>query len=183
MFRYEDDYLEEWLNYYIMNGITHFYMYSNENGKKTKDILEPYIDNGYITLIDWKYENHCSLNKREDGNWNHFHKLSLQNCAFMNFNKKYKNETKWIIKVDIDEFIYNKDKFISLKNILKNTEKKYLEIPRIDFGNNGHKKKQKGLILENYTQSDKKSTSRKSMIQTQYISKDDKGGAHHFVVM
>ena len=183
MFRYEDDYLEEWLNYYIMNGITHFYMYSNENGKKTKDILEPYIDNGYITLIDWKYENHCKKdNKREDGNWNHFGKTSLQNCAFMDFNTKYKNETKWIIKVDVDEFVYIKDKLIFIKDFLKNTDTKYLQIPRTDFGNNGYKKKQKGLIIENYIRSDIKSTSQKSLIQTKYISKDDKGGAHNFIL-
>ena len=185
MFRYEVDYLEEWLNYYIMNGITHFYMYSNENTKKTTDILKPYIDNGYITLIDWSDENHCEKNiknRREDANWNHFGKISLQNCAFRDFNTKYKNETKWIIKVDVDEFVYIKDKFIFIKKFLKNTEKKYLNIPRTDFGNNGHKKKQKGLIIENYIRSDIKSTSQKSLIQTQYISKEDRGGAHHFLL-
>ena len=56
MFRFEDDYLDEFLHYYIMHGITQFYLYSNNNTDKTKQILQPYIDKGYITLIEWNNE-------------------------------------------------------------------------------------------------------------------------------
>jgi hypothetical protein len=182
MFRYEDDYLDEWLHYYIMNGVDHFYMYSNYNTTKTIKILIPYILKGYITLIPWDNKNWCVSKNKRRTKWNNYSQISLQNCAFMDFNKKYKHETKWIIKVDVDEYIYYKTNFVLLKDILNNTDKKYFKIPRIDFGNNFHKKKQNGLILENYIRSKKKPDSIKSIILTSYINKNDRGEAHLFLL-
>ena len=98
----------------------------------------------------------------------------------MDFVKNYKNDTKWIIKVDVDEFIYLSDNNLFINDILDNTEKNYFSVPRVDFGNNGHKTKPSGLIIDNYTKSEEKSSSSKAIALTKFISNDDKGGAHNF---
>ena len=127
MFRYEDNYIEEWLHYYIMHGTEHFFMYSNENTLKTLQILQPFIDKGYVTLIEWNNYvlNNISESKRRT-KWNHYSKCSTQNLAFIDFVKNHKHKTKWIIKVDIDEFIYPKNTELKIKDILHNrSEKKF----------------------------------------------------------
>lgn len=181
MFRYEDDYIEEWLYYYIMQGIEHFFMYSNHNTKKTLQILKPFIDKGYITLIEWDNSvlNNISESCRRK-KWNDYSKYSTQNLAFMDFVKNHKFKTKWIIKVDIDEFIYSKDTELKIKDVLNDSSRKYYKVPRIDFGNNYHKTKPEGFIIENYTKSELKPSSYKVIALTEFISEDDTGGAHTF---
>merc|ERR1719253_2400698 len=56
IFRGEDDYLDEWLHYNIIQGVDHFYLYSNQNGDNTKRKLRPYVASGYVTLVDWPNE-------------------------------------------------------------------------------------------------------------------------------
>ena len=175
MFRFEDDYLDEFLHYYIMHGITHFYLYSNKNKENTKKVLQPYIDKGYVTLIEW--DNHSDDIRKK---WNNYHEESIQNLAFKDFNNNYKNQTKWIIKVDIDEFIYSSDKS-KIKDILNNTSEINIKVPRIDFGSSNHIKKPDGLILENYTYSAESRSSIKSIALTKYISEKDNGSAHSFI--
>jgi hypothetical protein len=186
MFRFEDDYLDEWLHYYIMHGIEHFFMYSNNNTTKTEKILKPYINKGYITHIKWQDTELLKVEEKKRrtqyGGIVGFDKISLQNLAFKDYVKKYKNKSKWIIKIDIDEFIYPKNNKLKIKDVLNNSSKIYYRVPRIDFGNNNHKIKPKGLIIENYTKSEFKPSSFKAIILTKYISKNDRGDAHNFKV-
>jgi hypothetical protein len=182
MFRYEDDYLEEWLHYYIFQGTEHFFMYSNHNTQQTLQILQPFIDKGYVTLIEWNDSvlNSIPENKRRK-TWKDYSKLSTQNLAFLDFAKNHKHKTKWIMKVDIDEFIYSKDTKLKIKEVLKNSSMKYYSVPRIDFGNNDHKTKPNGLIIENYTKSAINYNNCKPIALTAFISKDDMG-AHNFKI-
>ena len=57
---------------------------------------------------------------------------------------------------------------------------KIINVPRINFGNNGHKYKPKGLIIENYTKSEISPSSSKAVALTKFISNNDEGGAHDF---
>ncbi|MBR4904624.1 MAG: glycosyltransferase family 2 protein [Selenomonadaceae bacterium] len=43
-------YLEEWLNYHLVAGVDHFYIYDNESTDDTREILEPYIE---AELVDY----------------------------------------------------------------------------------------------------------------------------------
>ena len=164
-----------------MQGVEHFFMYSNHNTLKTLQILQPFIDKGYVTLIEWDnsvVNNICESERRK--RWNDYSKYSTQNLAFMDFVKNHKHKTKWIIKVDIDEFIYSKDTKLKIKDVLNNSSKKYYPVPRIDFGNNNHKIKPNGLVIENYTRSELTPSSSKAIALTEFISEDDEGGAYNF---
>ena len=189
MFRYEDLYLEEWIHYYIMHGIEHFFLYSHRNTDNTIKILQPFIIKGYITLIDWKDEELLKIDKKKRrlqyGGIVGFSKTSLQNLAFIDFVKNHKHKTKWIIKIDVDEFIHPENTNIKIKDVLNSTtlKKKKYKVPRIDFGSNNYIKKPKRIIIENYMKSENKSSSHKSIALTKFISKNDKGGCHSFKML
>jgi hypothetical protein len=188
MFRYEDEYLNEWLHYYIMHGVEHFFLYSHNNTENTIKILQPFIDNGYVTLIEWKDEELLKVpKKKRRTQWGHIvgwkKTIGLQNLALMDFVKKHKSKTKWIIKIDVDEFIYPTNKQLKIKDVLLNTKTIYFLVPRKDFGNNNHITKPNGLILENYTKSEIKNSSFKAIALTKHISPKDPGYAHEFTLL
>ena len=53
VFRWEQPYLAEWLEYHILLGVEHFWMIENdcENANETARFLQGYVDAGLVTLI------------------------------------------------------------------------------------------------------------------------------------
>ena len=41
-------------------------MYSNNNTFKTENILKPFIDNGYVTLINWQDSELLKVEEKEE---------------------------------------------------------------------------------------------------------------------
>lgn len=89
IFKNEAPYLKEWIEFHRLVGIEHFYMYNNNSEDNFRIVLEPYIESGLVTLIDWPYKQ-----KQME---------SYKDCI-----NKYAFETKWIGFIDIDEFIIPK---------------------------------------------------------------------------
>ena len=85
IFKNESSFLKEWMEYHIMIGIDHFYMYNNNSEDDYLSVLQPYIDNGYVTLIQWTKE-HAQME------------------AYKHFFEHYGQETQWMTFLDIDEF-------------------------------------------------------------------------------
>jgi len=50
MIKNEARYLEEWLNYHLVAGVDHFYIYDNDSADNTQEILQPYIE---AELVDY----------------------------------------------------------------------------------------------------------------------------------
>ncbi len=181
MIRGEEDYLDEWISFYIYQGADHFYLYINENTRSTFDKLEPYADKGFVTLISWPelvlqdipWEKRRFL-------WHEYDKVSTQNLAFMDFNSNCKSQTTWIIKADVDEFIFVKNcQSARIVDVLDYSVP-LISVPRINFGSNNHIKKPNGLVIENYTRSASEPSSTKSIALASRISDQDRGGAHSF---
>ena len=128
----EGCYLQEWIEYYKIMGVEHFYIYDNESTDNTKEILQPYILNGDVTYHYFEGKNR---------------QIEMYNEAL----EKYKIETKWLAPLDADEFVYP----ITHKTIADylKQNKKYNQIVFnwLSYGNSGHKEKPQGLVLENYT--------------------------------
>lgn len=54
MFQNEAPWLKEWITYHHkVLGVDHFYLYNNDSTDDFMKILQPYIDNGIVELIDW----------------------------------------------------------------------------------------------------------------------------------
>ena len=88
----EARYLEEWLCYYIYHGVEHFYLSDDESIDDTKEVLKPYIEEGYVTLYE---------NQRKAG--------ILQVQFYDKIVKDKRYETEWCCFFDADEFFQAKD--------------------------------------------------------------------------
>lgn len=49
MMKYEAPYVKEWIDYHILAGADHFYVYDHESPDNFKEVLQPYIDAGIVT--------------------------------------------------------------------------------------------------------------------------------------
>lgn len=134
IFKNEAKFLDEWIQFHIVIGIDHFYLYNNNSDDNYNQILKPYIEKGIVDLIDWPF-NHSQMDAYKD-------------CY-----TKYKNDTNWLTFIDIDEYICP----ISTDNI-KSWLKSFKNHPGVgvywkQFGSNGklhHNDKE--LVIEQYTQ-------------------------------
>lgn len=94
IFKNEGFYLKEWIEYHLIVGVDHFYLYNNDSTDNYKTILEPYIERGIVDLIEWPYK-------------------QGQMSAYEDCISSRKEEANWIGFIDLDEFIVPiKDKSI-----------------------------------------------------------------------
>lgn len=91
MFQNESKYLKEWLEFHILVGVEHFYLYDNLSTDNYLDVLKPYIESGIVELIDWPVK---------ADNW-----MPIQGSANMDCIKRASKESKWLIIIDLDEYV------------------------------------------------------------------------------
>lgn len=104
IFKNESDFLQEWIEYHLLIGIEHFYLYDNESEDKPENVLQPYIDRGIVSLKPWAGKH-------------------AQMSAYKDFYDSYRDETQWVSFLDIDEFICPNNK-TNIRDWLK-TYRKY----------------------------------------------------------
>jgi hypothetical protein len=154
----ECPYLKEWIEYHKMLGVEKFYVYDNDSTDNTKQVLSLYIEKGIVVyeVFHWSSETKVI---------SHF-----QRKVYTKAVRKYKNKTRWLAIIDIDEFIVPK-KHDSIPEFLKDYEA-YSQIFMHwkYFGNSGHKTKPEGLVSENYVYADKEvNPSGKSIVNPRAI--------------
>ncbi len=98
VFKNEERYLREWIEYHRLIGVDHFYLYDNCSKDRSIDILIPYIREGLVTLIHWPDR----IPEENVSEW----ALSTQLPAYENV-AKYRglNATKWLAFIDVDEYL------------------------------------------------------------------------------
>jgi len=103
IFRDEELSLQEWIEYHLLIGVDHFYMYNNLSTDNFQPILQPYIQSGIIDLIEWPVQSPSQFSAYED-------------CY-----GKYREDSQWIAFIDIDEYICPYYK-VSIKDWIKGYE-------------------------------------------------------------
>ncbi len=159
IFKNEEEYIEEWLEHHINQGIEHFYLYCNDPNIKKYKMLGKYKNK--ITLINW-------INKKNNGI------KTIQKQAYTHCIQTYYNQFEYIMMLDIDEFVININKthrVIDFINSLDNNTEA-LKVQRFDFDSNGHKTKPKGKVMDNYTNREKICSSYKTIANINYVNKD-----------
>ena len=53
IFKNEAPHLKEWIEYHLLVGVEHFYLYNNNSTDHFREVLQPYVDNGTVTLTEW----------------------------------------------------------------------------------------------------------------------------------
>ena len=128
----EAKYIQEWIEYHLLVGVNHFYVYDNESTDDLKIKLKPYIDAGIVEYIYFPGQ-HRQIN------------------MVNNVVKRAKNETKWLAIIDTDEFLVPLDGHKTITDALK----EYKDAPGIEvnwviYGDSGHEKETKGLVIERF---------------------------------
>ncbi len=85
IFKDEASFLREWIEYHLMIGFDHIYLYDNNSTDNYLTVLRPYFDTGKITLTKWP-------------------KDFTQMEAYQECLTKYRTETQWLAWLDVDEF-------------------------------------------------------------------------------
>lgn len=169
IFKDEQSYMEEWLIHHLNQGISHFYMYSNDDKMDNYPYLNKYMN--YITLIDW-------TNKKNDG-FDTIQKQAYNHCI-----KTYNNEYEYLMMLDIDEFIISlqpNKKVIDIIDNLDNKNTKAIKVQRYNFGSDNHIKRPVGNVMDNYLKHEKICSSYKTIANSLYIDTSNKFfGVHDF---
>ena len=102
----ENRYIREFASYYKKIGVDKIYLYDNNNinDERFEDIIQDFIDFGFIEVINWRGIKTPQLQ-------------IMNNC----YKNQYKNYN-WLLFYDIDEFIYLRD-YSNIKDFLN--EKKF----------------------------------------------------------
>jgi len=167
IFRGEDDYLVEWVEFHKMMGVEHFIMYDNGLEESSKKILQPYIDDGIVTQIPFP-----NVEGLRDGR--HADTLNLQQLAYADCIIRFREHFHYLLQLDLDEFMFPK-KHNNIREVLKQFDTKSIariEVNWTNFGNNNHIAKPNGLVIQNFTKSGKTIVhdTVKSISSTKYLS-------------
>ena len=134
IFKNESLYLKEWIEYHKIVGVEHFYLYNNNSEDDYQPILEPYITEGLVTLIQWP-QNQAQMQCYHD-------------CI-----ERFKNETEWLSFVDIDEFIVP-NVTDTIYDFLRPFQRKFPVVIAYwkMFGTSGFlKRNNRGLVTKDFT--------------------------------
>jgi hypothetical protein len=169
IFKNEELYLEEWLRHHIDQGIRHFYLYSNDPDMDKYPYLNQYEN--YITLIPWTNK----TNNKHD---------TVQRQAYTHCIQNYNDQYKYIMMLDIDEFIISTNKDYKVSEIVSSVDDenlKAIKVQRYDFGSDNHIFKPEGNVMDNYKKHEKICSSYKTIASSKYIDTNQKFyGVHDF---
>ena len=122
MFKNERTIIKEWLEHYIKEGTAHFYLLDNGSDDNYSDEIKPYLDK--ITLIKDPYRK--NLGTQDE----------LLNKHFL---EKIKKEAKWVLVIDIDEYVYSRNGINTIHDYINTLPEDISQIilPWKMFGSNG----------------------------------------------
>lgn len=110
IFKNEEPWLKEWIDYHRVLGVEHFYLYNNNSTDRFAALLEPYINKGIVEIIDWNFSG---------GAFEPIQTAAYNDCLQM---RAY-GQAKWVAIIDIDEFIVPAAGVKSFHNLLRKMER------------------------------------------------------------
>ena len=158
IFKNEAPYLREWLDYHLLAGVEHFYLYNNDSSDDYEKILAPYVEANLVTLIDWSGE-------------------IMQMPAYNDALNRFRFFCRYMAFIDLDEFIFPKTNQSIVEvadEILSRDERAAaLGINWQIFGSNGHETADlsKG-VLERFTRRAEKNWAPTGIEEIRGIKKD-----------
>jgi len=120
MFKNESHSIKEWIMHYLHHGVEHFYLINDNSSDNFIEIIQEYIDKGIVSLF----------------NDNEGYYLGRQRNLYNRHILPRIKETKWLLMVDIDEYVWSKMD-VNLCNILKICENiGQIQLRQTLFGSN-----------------------------------------------
>lgn len=167
-FKNENAYLKEWLDYHLSVGVDHFYLFDQDGGEEARELLRPYEERGQVTRHPWKMWD----GTKYDGP-TRFYQRNKNHMGYSYAAKHYRHEFQWLMKIDMDEFLFPMEGKLSVLDWLKTVDVKRvkgIKVPRINFGNNFHESKPEGPILRAYTRREKEPSNHKDIGNADFMT-------------
>ena len=133
--KWEENYLEEWINHHLQLGFDNIYFYDNnpKDNTKQKEVCDKYPQVVYRNVRGWPTRNTELYDILQ---------MYVYNDAYL------KNECKYLLFVDIDEFLVLKNNH-SLHDLIR--FKKYIHINWQLYDDNGQIYKDVRPVMERFT--------------------------------
>lgn len=129
----EAPYLLEWLEYYKAAGVDHFFIYESFSTDNFREVLQPYIVQGIVTLLaDWPYVPVTPY--------------AEEDCILRTLNR-----FEWVGFLDIDEFLVIKDGSSVGEFLSRFPGAPAVAFHWLCYGTSGHKQKPQGAVIRAYT--------------------------------
>jgi len=131
IFLNEAPYLAEWIEFHLLTGVEHFFMYDNGSTDSSREALAPYVEEGIVTVHDWP-------------------ERPGQHGAYDDCAQRHRLDSRWIAFFDIDEYLFSPTGR-TVPDVLREFEAwPGVLAGRPAFGSCGRHAKPEGLVIENY---------------------------------
>lgn len=134
----ENRYLKEWLDWHLALGFEHIYIYDNGEKDNTQDIVDGYAAETQqkITVVDWTG-----------------HHVHIQQDAYNHFMDTYKQDVRWGLFIDSDEFLRFTDGETTDVNTFLQAYEDYTEVwgYEVEYDANGQEKYENKPVRERFT--------------------------------
>lgn len=132
--RDETPYLQEWVEYHLLVGVEHFFIYDNDSVVPVEQTLGEYIRTGYVTVVPLP------------GPFS----TGRQVTTYTNALRSFGQTSKWMAFIDIDEFILPKTTFTIPEQLVQFEQTNGLEVFWALFGSNGHDLQTRDFVIERF---------------------------------
>jgi FkbM family methyltransferase len=92
LFRNEARFLQEWIEYHLMVGVEHFWLYDDASTDGWREVLAPYLDAGTVEVIDWPVPTRDHYMGRQ---------VEAQRDAI----ERASGQARWLALIDVDEYL------------------------------------------------------------------------------
>ena len=164
----ESAYLREWLDYHLLVGVDHFFLYDQDDNEVSRALLAPYEQRGVVTRYPWTQWD----GTRYDGP-TRFYQCNKNHLGFAHCAANHRHEVQWLMKIDVDEFISPLDNQADATTWLRTVNPRRVQgcrIPRIDFGSNGHLHPRPEPVIAAYTQRESTPSNHKDLANGDCLS-------------
>lgn len=96
LFRDESRFLKEWVEFYKLMGVEHFYLFNHLSTDNWMEVLDPYIQEGLVEVSNLTYE------PKTPEEWRFYVQLK----TYLEISNNIKDDVEWLILVDTDEYLY-----------------------------------------------------------------------------
>jgi Glycosyltransferase family 92 len=131
IYRWEADYLREWVAFHRLVGVERFFLYDNASEDDHLGALAPFIEDGSVVVHEWPvFPGQPSAN---------------EHCIV-----RHRDDARWIAFIDVDEFLFSPTGR-QVSEILKGLEESPgVCVSRAWMGASGHETKPDGPVLANF---------------------------------
>ena len=121
IFKNEHSIIKEWIEHYLMEGVDHFYLIDNGSDDAYRPRVEPYLNTKQIEI---------AIDPTPHMQTAHYNNYYL---------RRIKEESEWIMVVDLDEFMYARKGYRKISDYLRTLNDQVVQVyvPWKLFGSSG----------------------------------------------